>query len=147
MNKLEVGMTVELRDERNQYEVLKADDKFALLKCGSFVRQEDLGDKIMCERQNQELWIAQFHAWKFEKSAVSEPSVRCQAELARRVAGVMGESSAAAQALKQLDAARAAGRDHIIYSLSSRWLVGSAESIQAAIEAAQPKKRRSFKCG
>jgi hypothetical protein len=106
MNKLEAGKTVELSDEWNQYEVLKADDKFALLKCVAFVRQEDLGDQIICARHNQEIWVAQFHAWKYEESAAAEPSVRHKAELAGEVARVMVESIATAQAPKQLKAMR-----------------------------------------
>lgn len=78
---------------------------------------------------------------------VAESSIRCQEELARQVAKVMGESSAAALALKQLEAARAEGRGHIIYSLQSRWLVGSPEVIQAAADAAKTKKSRAFKRG
>ena len=62
------GTVVELSDGWNHFQVLQADDKFALLKCIVFVREEDLGDQIMCTRQDQEIWIAQFHAWKYEES-------------------------------------------------------------------------------
>jgi hypothetical protein len=124
MNKLKAGKTVELRDEWNQYEVLKADDSFALLKCVVFVRQEDLGDKIMCTQHDQEIWVAQFHAWKYETSSAPEPSVRCQAEHADQVARVMDEYSATAQAPQPLSAAH-----------------------PDAIEAARAKTRMAFKRG
>lgn len=75
------------------------------------------------------------------------PPIRCQKEPASQVAKVMGESCAAAHALKQLETARADGKGHIIYSLRSRWLVGSPESIQSAIEAAQTMARRAFRRG
>ncbi len=68
MNKLHVGMKVELRNQWNDYEVLKADEKHALLKCASFIRTEDLGDGILCQEADQEIWIAQYHAPSFELS-------------------------------------------------------------------------------
>ena len=68
MKLLEQGKTIELSTGWNQYKVLKADDKFALLKCVVFVRDEDLGDAIICNRQDQEIYIAQFHAWLYEES-------------------------------------------------------------------------------
>ena len=77
----------------------------------------------------------------------AEPSVRCQEALARQVARLRGRSSAAAQTLKQLEAARAARQDHVMYSQRNRWLVGSPESILAATEAAQTKTRQAFKRG
>lgn len=68
MKRLEVGMKVERRGEWNDYLVLKADEKFALVKCVSFVRTEDLGDLIFCTRADQEIWIAQYHACGFDRS-------------------------------------------------------------------------------
>ena len=68
MNLLEVGMKVERRGEWNDYLVLQACDKYAKLKCVSFVRSEDLGDLILCTKDGQEIWIAQYHAWGFELS-------------------------------------------------------------------------------
>lgn len=70
MQLLNAGMKVELRNEWNDYEVLKADQKYALLKCVSFVRAEDLGDGITCTAPEQEIWIAQYHAWAFELSCL-----------------------------------------------------------------------------
>ncbi len=75
------------------------------------------------------------------------PPIRCRKEPVSQVDKVMGESCAAAQVLKQLETARADGKGYIIYLLSSRWLVGSPESIQAAIEAAQTMARRAFRRG
>lgn len=68
MSHLKAGTIVELSDGWNQYQVLQADEKFALLKCAVFVREEDLGDQIMCTRQDQEIWIAQYHAVAYEES-------------------------------------------------------------------------------
>lgn len=68
MQLLKVGMKVELRNQWNDYEVLKANDRHALLKCVSFIRTEDLGDLIMCTEEGQEIWIAQYHAVAFELS-------------------------------------------------------------------------------
>jgi len=67
--KLEEKAKVSLVGGWNDYLVIHADDKYAVLKCVLFVRTEDLGDKIMCTRLGQEMWIAQFHAWKYENSA------------------------------------------------------------------------------
>ena len=70
MQLLKVGMKVELRDQWNDYEVLKADEKHAQLKCISFIRTEDFGDGIICTKEGQEIWIAQYHAVAFELSCL-----------------------------------------------------------------------------
>ena len=68
MQLLKAGMKVELRNQWNDYEVLKADERQARLKCVSFIRAEDLGDGILCQEEGQEIWIAQYHAVAFELS-------------------------------------------------------------------------------
>jgi len=50
--------------------------------------------------------------------------LRTPEELARKVASVMGEASAAARAIKELERRRAAGEEVVIYIDKRAWLVG-----------------------
>lgn len=75
MERIEQGAIIELREGSNQYQVLKADVKFALLKCITFVCAENLGDEIVCLENGEEIWIAQFHAWLYEESTQRKPEI------------------------------------------------------------------------
>lgn len=60
-------MIVELKQNPwNTYEVLTHEEKYTKLKCKTFVRNEDLGDGILCTRQDQEIWIATYHWPRFQ---------------------------------------------------------------------------------
>lgn len=63
-------MIIELKNNPwNTYEVLQKDNKYTKLKCRAFVRMEDLGDGILCTKQNQAIWIASYHWPKFQPAA------------------------------------------------------------------------------
>lgn len=60
-------MLLELKnDPWNTYEVLEYDEKYTKLLCKSFVKNEDLGDGILCTKQDQEIWIATYHWSEFQ---------------------------------------------------------------------------------
>lgn len=63
------GDKVELRDGFNLYKVVEAHGAFAFVECTHFVKEENLGDGIMCKRQGQQVWIATYHAWKFQDAS------------------------------------------------------------------------------
>lgn len=67
MQMMEIGTFVERSCVQgfNVYEVTRVLPHRALLKCRIFVADEDLGDKIMCTRASQEIWVAQYHAVGF----------------------------------------------------------------------------------
>lgn len=63
-------MLAELKNNPwNTYEVLQNDDKYSKLLCKYFVRNEDLGDGILCTRKDQIIWIASYHWPKFQPAA------------------------------------------------------------------------------
>ena len=60
-------MIIELKNKPwNTYKVLTHEEKYIKLRCQSFVRNEDLGDGILCTKQGQTIWIASYFWPKFQ---------------------------------------------------------------------------------
>lgn len=68
IKEIKLGMTIELSDGWNIYSVVEELDRFVKLKCITFVRREDLGDLIFCNKEGEEIWIAKFHSTFFDES-------------------------------------------------------------------------------
>ena len=63
-------MIIELKNNPwNTYEVLQTDGKYTELLCKCFIRNENLGDGILCTRQGQVIWIAFDPRLKFQPAA------------------------------------------------------------------------------
>jgi len=61
--KHEIGTVLVHLPGGNQYEIVNRQPKTNcyLLRCIDFWCNEEMGDEIMCWRENQEMWIASYH--------------------------------------------------------------------------------------
>jgi uncharacterized protein YodC (DUF2158 family) len=63
---MKISDEVKLVDGGNVYVVIEDVDRHVLLKCVWFSQIEDLGDRIFCTRESQEIWIAKYFVPNFE---------------------------------------------------------------------------------
>lgn len=59
-----------------------------------------------------------------------------QEPLARKIAGIMGDGSAAAKALVEYDRMRKDGKPVIVFSLRGSWLIGDPDAVADAVSKA-----------
>lgn len=59
---LKLNSELKLPGGGNVYRVEKIVGRHLLLRCVWFSHKEDLGDQIFCTHEEQEIWVAMFHA-------------------------------------------------------------------------------------
>ena len=57
-----IAEQLKLRNGNNVYSVKSVCNNHILIECVYFCNTEDTGDGILCTYENQQLWIAKYHA-------------------------------------------------------------------------------------